>query len=60
MGYIDIAIPLIAGLVILAIPDKFIKTEDANYEKKKSLLIKCGYGLIAVSVLYFIAKTFGQ
>jgi len=60
MGYINIAIPLIAGLVFIAIPDKLIKTRDATYEKKKSLLTKCGYGLIAVSVLYFIVKIFGQ
>jgi hypothetical protein len=60
MGYIDIAIPLIAGLVFIAIPDKLIKTKDVTYEKKKSLLIKCGFGLITVSVLYYIIKIFGQ
>ena len=60
MGYIDIAIPLIAGLVFIAIPDKLIKTRDATYEKKKSLVTKCGYILIAASGLYFIVKVFGQ
>ena len=60
MGYIDIAISLIAGLVFIAIPDKLIKTKDVTYDKKKSLLIKCGFGLITVSVLYYIIKIFGQ
>ena len=60
MGYIDIAIPLIAGLVFIAIPDILIKTRDVTYEKKKSLITKCGYVLIVVSVLYFIAKIFRQ
>lgn len=60
MGYFDIAIPLIAGLVFVAIPDKLIKTRDATYRKKKSLITKCGYILIAVSVLYFIVKISGH
>ncbi len=60
MGYFDIAIPLIAGLVLIAIPDKLIKTGDATYEKKKSLIRKSGYVLIAVSILYFIVRIFGQ
>ena len=60
MSYIDVAIPLIAGLVFIAIPNKLIKTRDATYQKKKSLITKCGYILIAVSVLYFIGKIFGQ
>jgi hypothetical protein len=58
MGYIDILIPLIAGIVFLMIPDKLIKARDATYEKKKSLLKKCGYLLIGVSILYFVIKTF--
>lgn len=60
MGYIDIAIPLIAGLIFITIPDKLIKTIDASYEKKKALLKKCGYVLIAVSVGYFIIKMFRE
>ena len=60
MGYIDVAIPLIAGLLVITIPDKLIQTRDATYEKKKSLITKSGYVLIAVSLLYFVVKIFGQ
>lgn len=60
MSYIDIAIPLISGLVFITIPDKLIKTRDATYEKKKSLIKKSGYILIAVSVGYFIVKIIEQ
>ncbi|CAN5707155.1 hypothetical protein BH10BAC2_BH10BAC2_43060 [soil metagenome] len=60
MGYINIAIPLIAGIILIAIPDRLIKTRDTTYEKKKSLLTKCGFALIIVSVFYFIIKMFEQ
>ncbi|MEP7128477.1 MAG: hypothetical protein ABI729_06400 [Chitinophagales bacterium] len=60
MGYIDIAIPLIAGLILIAIPDKLIPTKDATFEKKKSLLTKSGFLLIMVAVLFFVIKILEQ
>ena len=42
MSYIDIIIPLLAGLAFIAIPDKLIKTRDATYEKKKVSTKKSG------------------
>lgn len=60
MGYIDIAIPLVAGLIFIAFPDKLIKTKDATFEKRKSLLTKCGFLLIIVAVLFFVIKIFEQ
>ncbi|CAN5681433.1 hypothetical protein BH11BAC3_BH11BAC3_34780 [soil metagenome] len=59
MGYINIVIPLFAGLLLLAIPGKLIKTRDATYEKKKSLLKIAGYVIIVVAVLYFVVIAFG-
>ena len=60
MGYIDVAIPLIAGIACLAIPDKFVKPTDPDYEKKKSLIKKCGYVLTGVAILYFFIKLFAK
>lgn len=58
MGYIDILIPLLAGILFLTLPEKLLKPTDTNFKKKKSLISKCGYVLIGISVLYFLIKTF--
>ena len=60
MRYIDIAIPLIAGLVLVAISAKLSKERDGTYEKKKPSIKKCGYALIVVAVFYSFLKMFGQ
>lgn len=60
MGYIDVAIPLIVGIIFLTIPDKLVKPTDIAFEKKKSLIKKCGYVLLGVAVLYFAIKYFNQ
>ena len=60
MNYVDVLIPLLAGIYIFLFPDNLIKTRDATYEKKKSILKKAGIGLIAVGVLNVIVKVFGS
>ncbi len=60
MDYIDILIPLIIGMVFLIVPGKLINSKDGAYEKKKSLIKKCGYLLVGVSTLSFVIKTFSE
>ena len=59
MGYIDVIIPLVAGVTFTMAPDVLIKPTDTNFEKKKSLIKKGGLVLIGVSILYFLIKIFG-
>jgi hypothetical protein len=56
MGYIDILIPLIAGIFFIASPQSIIKPDDPLFEKKKSIYQKGGYTLVGVAVLYGIIK----
>ena len=57
MSYIDILIPLIIGIVCIAIPSKFTKSKDAAIqEKTKALITKVGYVLIAVSALFYVIR----
>jgi hypothetical protein len=58
MSYIDLIIPLIGGIIFTFFPDTLIKTKDDTFEKKKSLLKKCGYLLLAVSILYLFIILF--
>ena len=60
MGYIDIAIPLIVGLVLVAISSKLIQPRGQTHETKRGFIKKLGYALIAVAVLYFFIKSFGR
>ena len=53
MSYIDVAIPLVIGLVLLARPQAFVKRVDSE---RSSTLRKIGLGLLAVAALYLIAK----
>ena len=53
MSYIDVAIPLVIGLLLLARPQAFVKRVDAE---RASTLRKIGLGLLAVAALYLIAK----
>lgn len=60
MNYIDVLIPLLGGIYLLTSSDKLIKVTDSSFEQKKRLIKKAGIGLIAISVIYFIVKMFGQ
>ncbi|WP_018342200.1 hypothetical protein [Cytophaga aurantiaca] len=59
MSYIDIFIPLAAGIIFLAFPDILIQKQDASYHKKKSLFKKGGLILLGVSIIYTIVVFFG-
>jgi hypothetical protein len=56
MGYIDIFIPLIIGLLLTTSPQIFLKQEDPQFEKKKSTFQKAGYVLVGVAILYSLIK----
>lgn len=58
MSYIDIFIPLGAGIVCLLFPDILIQKQDATYEKKKSLFKKGGFVLIGVAAIYLLILLF--
>ena len=56
MSLIDVLIPLIPGILLVAFPNILTpKTASADEAaKKKSKLRKIGYVLIGVGVLYFL------
>jgi hypothetical protein len=56
MGYVDILIPLVIGIVCATMPNKLIKKDDIQAEKKKRLLKICGYLLIIVAALFYVVK----
>lgn len=58
MGYIDVIIPLVAGVTMLATPDAFVKPSQPNYLKKTRQFRIGGYVLLFVSLLYFVVKVF--
>lgn len=58
MNYIDVLIPFIGGLVCLLAPASLIKATDPRFDKKKKLVKICGFILLGVALLYFIAKQF--
>jgi len=55
---IDILIPLIMGILLLIKPNIFIpkNMDESKKEEKKNLFQKIGWGLIGVSMLYFLSK----
>jgi len=53
VSYIDVAIPLVIGLLLLIRPQAFVKRLDPE---RTSKLRKIGLGLLAVAALYFIIK----
>jgi hypothetical protein len=56
MGYIDVLIPLAAGILFIASPERLITKKDQTYDRKKLLLKRCGYVLIGVAALYLVIK----
>ena len=61
MSYIDIAIPLVAGILCAACPQLMTKqtatVTDEEYARRKDKFRKIGYLLIGVAAIYF-ATTF--
>jgi hypothetical protein len=60
MSYIDVFIPFLAGVVLLAFPDILVQKQDASYHKKKSLFKKGGIVLLGVSIIYVVVLLFSS
>ena len=60
MNYIDVLIPLISGIVVLIFPSALIpkNVTEEQRTQRKSTLVKVGWGLIGVSILYLIIKIY--
>jgi len=56
MSYIDIYIPLIAGIIIILSPQSFVKPSDPSMEIKIKRIKMAGVGLVGVSILYGLVK----
>lgn len=56
MSLVDVAIPLVAGIAMVARPQMLLKRAPADTDEtmaaKKAKLRKLGYGLLAVAALY--------
>ena len=51
MGYVDVAIPLVAGALMAAMPQLFTKADP-----KRLMVRKIGIGLLGVAALYLVIK----
>jgi hypothetical protein len=60
MSFIDVFIPLFAGIYLLVSGDKLLKTTDASSVRKKGLAKKIGIALIGVSLVYLTVKLLEQ
>ena len=60
MGYIDVLIPGIIGVLLLTSPRLFTKAEGAKYEQARAKLRTIGFVLIGVAILYLIVKVAGK
>jgi hypothetical protein len=58
MNFIDVLIPLFGGIYLLVSGEKLLNQMDPSFEKKKRLLKRSAYGLIIVSIGYFIIRVF--
>jgi hypothetical protein len=54
MGYGDILIPLIVGVVLIAGGGNFISAKDPGFQRKKKNLKIGGFILLAIALLYTI------
>ena len=62
MSVIDVLIPLIAGILLVARPQIFFKSggSDEEMAKKRRRLRSIGYVLLGVAVLYFVVALAGK
>jgi hypothetical protein len=58
MNFIDVLIPLFGGIFLLVSGESRLKPMDPDFARKKRLLKRSAYGLIAVSIGYLIIKLF--
>ena len=58
MSYVDVAIPLVIGLLLVFRPEAFVKraASQAQHSERSAKLRKIGFALLAVAVLYVIIK----
>ncbi|SFE44152.1 hypothetical protein SAMN05518672_106134 [Chitinophaga sp. CF118] len=54
MGYKDIFIPLVVGLILIFGGEKLIKRQDPAFQRKKRSLRIGGYILLGIAALYTI------
>lgn len=59
MGFIDILIPLVIGVLLITSPQLFVKATSRQFQKTSKMLRTLGYVLIAVAVLYALIKFLG-
>lgn len=60
MSFIDVAIPLFAGILLITSPRLFTKAQGEAFKKTKNKLRKIGIVLVCVAVLYLLIKIFGN
>lgn len=58
MHFIDALIPLFGGIYLLVSEGRILKPMDPTYQRKKRLLKRSAYGLILISIGYFIISLF--
>ncbi len=59
MGFIDILIPLIAGVLMVTSPQIFTRPQGEQFKKISKKLKTWGYVLIGVAALYALIKFVG-
>jgi hypothetical protein len=62
MSVVDLLIPLIAGILLVARPQIFFKSggSDEEMAKKRRRMRFIGYVLLGVAVLYFVVALAGK
>ena len=62
MSLVDVLIPLIAGVLLVARPQLFFKSagSDGEMAKKRRRLRTIGYVLMGVAALYFVIALAGK
>ena len=56
MSLIDVSIPLVGGILLVACPHIFVgrTSSEQDRAKRTGRLRKIGYGLLGVAALYFV------
>ena|GEM_PF-2446680 len=60
MSYVDVAIPLFAGVLLITSPRLFTKAKGETFDKTRLKLKKIGIVLVCVAAGYLIIKIFGR
>jgi hypothetical protein len=62
VGFIDVAIPAVAGVLLVAAPGVFVKpgSDAAAHAKKIKWIRAIGVVLMVVAALYLLIKLFGR